>query len=162
MLRLDLFNIMTHKQIHAFAKHLWPEQEILFDNTRSEDLVRKFFSECDTSNSGTFSRLSATFSIALYGSDFDLSVWLKTTKIPPGQTMSYQELASLCGCPKGARAIGNALARNRFAYVIPCHRIVRKDGLVGNYRWNQNRKEQLLAWENQNNLYNEQHSHLEN
>ncbi|MEM3031066.1 MAG: MGMT family protein [Candidatus Micrarchaeia archaeon] len=58
---------------------------------------------------------------------------LETAKIPKGKTASYAEIAKRVGRPKAARAVGNALAKNPFPLLIPCHRVIRSDGSAGGY-----------------------------
>lgn len=71
--------------------------------------------------------------------------WLRT--IPSGTTYNYSEAAKAIGEPTAVRAVARACAANPVALVIPCHRIVPKSGGVGGYRWNSNRKRQLLKLE---------------
>lgn len=60
-------------------------------------------------------------------------VWLECSKIPPGKTKTYSEIARAVGSPRAARAVGRALAANPFAPAIPCHRVIRADGKTGGY-----------------------------
>lgn len=83
----------------------------------------------------------------LRGTNFQLKVWEALLHIPEGTTVTYGDLARLTGTPRGARAIGTAVARNPIAYVIPCHRVIRATGAVGGYRWGPGRKRAMLAWE---------------
>jgi methylated-DNA-[protein]-cysteine S-methyltransferase len=64
---------------------------------------------------------------------FDRAVWLACLEIPRGQTRTYKWLAEKIGRPQAARAVAQALARNPFAPDVPCHRVVRSDGLPGGY-----------------------------
>jgi methylated-DNA-[protein]-cysteine S-methyltransferase len=64
---------------------------------------------------------------------FFRKVWLACYNIPAGKTLSYSALAKRIGYPGAARAVGTALAKNPFAPVIPCHRVLRKDGRPGGY-----------------------------
>ena len=75
---------------------------------------------------------------------FQWKVLKELRKIPFGETKSYSEIANDVGCPEGSRAVGNACASNPVALVIPCHRVVRKSGELGGYRWGLERKEMLL------------------
>jgi AraC family transcriptional regulator of adaptative response/methylated-DNA-[protein]-cysteine methyltransferase len=68
-------------------------------------------------------------------------------RIPYGETRSYEELAVAVGRPNAARAVGRANGRNRIAILIPCHRVVRKDGQLGGYGVGIRRKEYLLDLE---------------
>jgi O-6-methylguanine DNA methyltransferase len=65
--------------------------------------------------------------------DFQRRVLLETCEIPPGETRSYAWLAARVGHPGAARAVGSALASNPLPLVVPCHRVVRADGRIGNY-----------------------------
>ncbi|MDE2306672.1 MAG: methylated-DNA--[protein]-cysteine S-methyltransferase [Xanthomonadaceae bacterium] len=78
---------------------------------------------------------------------FQWRVWNALTRIPPGTTRSYRELAAELGNPQAARAIGRACGSNRLALIVPCHRIVREDGSPGGWRWGIERKRELLARE---------------
>jgi AraC family transcriptional regulator of adaptative response/methylated-DNA-[protein]-cysteine methyltransferase len=78
---------------------------------------------------------------------FQRRVWEYLQRIPRGETRSYSEVARKIGMPKATRAVARACATNPVALAIPCHRVVREDGDLGGYRWGLNRKEQLLAME---------------
>lgn len=84
-------------------------------------------------------------SVVLVGTDFQAAVWQAAIKIPAGSTTTYHELAELIGKNKAHRAVANALAKNDIAYFIPCHRIIRKDGSLGGFRWGLAKKSALLA-----------------
>ena len=83
----------------------------------------------------------------LHGTPFQKLVWQGLTTIPAGRTLSYQELAERIGHPGSARAVANACGANPVAVVVPCHRVIRSDGSPGGYRWGIDRKEKLLALE---------------
>ncbi|XZG70460.1 methylated-DNA--[protein]-cysteine S-methyltransferase [Chitinibacteraceae bacterium HSL-7] len=83
----------------------------------------------------------------LRGSNFQLKVWEALLRIPPGHVMSYGQLATAAGVPGAQRAVGTALARNRIALLIPCHRVIRENGDFGQYAWGEERKAALLGWE---------------
>lgn len=78
---------------------------------------------------------------------FQTRVWDALRRIPPGETPSYQDVARAIGQPSAARAVANACASNPVALAIPCHRIVRKDGRAGGYRWGPARKFALIQME---------------
>jgi AraC family transcriptional regulator of adaptative response/methylated-DNA-[protein]-cysteine methyltransferase len=83
----------------------------------------------------------------LSGTNFQIKVWEALLKIPAGAVASYEEIAARIGLPKASRAVGNAVSQNPVAYIIPCHRVVRKLGEFGNYRWGAARKKAMLGWE---------------
>ncbi len=81
------------------------------------------------------------------GTAFQQKVWKALTRIPPGRTLSYSELAQKIGEPSAVRAVASACAANKIAVAIPCHRVVRQDGGLSGYRWGIERKAQLLKKE---------------
>ena len=85
--------------------------------------------------------------VHLRGTNFQLKVWEALLRIPPGVVTSYGDLAAQAGRPGASRAVGTALARNPVAVLIPCHRVIRKLGEFGNYRYGVARKKALLGWE---------------
>lgn len=81
------------------------------------------------------------------GTAFQKRVWDELKKIDYGTTISYEEIAKRIGKPKAIRAVANACANNPTSLVVPCHRVVRKDGSLGGYRWDLKRKQALLKIE---------------
>lgn len=81
------------------------------------------------------------------GTAFQRRVWEALVQIPCGRTRSYGELAADLGRPRGARAVGSACGENPLAVLVPCHRIVSKDGTLGGYAAGPERKRWLLAHE---------------
>ena len=85
--------------------------------------------------------------VAQHGGEFCQKAWKAMRKINPGKTISYAQLASKAGSPRAVRAAGSACASNLIAVVVPCHRIVKSDGSLGNYAFGIRRKEWLLEHE---------------
>ena len=85
--------------------------------------------------------------LALTGTHFQIKVWEALLKIPLGSAVSYETVARLVHAPAAVRAVASAVAANPIAYVIPCHRVIRKLGDFGDYAWGRERKQALLAWE---------------
>jgi AraC family transcriptional regulator of adaptative response/methylated-DNA-[protein]-cysteine methyltransferase len=83
----------------------------------------------------------------LRGTNFQIKVWEALLTLPPGHVTTYQALAEQVGSSSSARAVGNAVARNPVAYLIPCHRVLQKSGYFGNYRYGPIRKKAILGWE---------------
>ncbi len=81
------------------------------------------------------------------GTAFQQRVWQALREIPPGDTVSYSDLATRIGAPKSVRAVAQACAANALAVAIPCHRVVRSDGGLSGYRWGVERKRLLLERE---------------
>ena len=83
----------------------------------------------------------------LTGTNFQLQVLRALLRVPPGTVTTYEELAAAAGVPTAVRAVGSAVARNAVAYLIPCHRVIRKTGAFGDYRWGPERKRAMLGLE---------------
>jgi AraC family transcriptional regulator of adaptative response/methylated-DNA-[protein]-cysteine methyltransferase len=81
------------------------------------------------------------------GTAFQERVWQALREIPPGETVSYTEIAARIGSPKSVRAVAQACGANTIAVAIPCHRVVRRDGALSGYRWGIERKRELLQRE---------------
>ncbi|MCL4361771.1 methylated-DNA--[protein]-cysteine S-methyltransferase [Candidatus Dependentiae bacterium] len=88
-----------------------------------------------------------TSKILLIGTDFQTKVWKSLLQIST-KSISYQELANKIGQPKSYRAVANALGQNNIAYFIPCHKVVRKNGELGGYKWGIEKKIKLLETAN--------------
>lgn len=80
----------------------------------------------------------------IQGTAFQQQVWGLLRQIEPGQTMSYTEVAEKIGNPNAVRAVATACASNKLAVVIPCHRVISKNGRLSGYRWGVERKKMLL------------------
>jgi AraC family transcriptional regulator of adaptative response/methylated-DNA-[protein]-cysteine methyltransferase len=81
------------------------------------------------------------------GTAFQTRVWQALTRLAPGETVSYGELARRLGAPTGARAVARACASNGIAVLVPCHRVVASDGALTGYKWGLPRKRRLLEKE---------------
>lgn len=98
---------------------------------------------------GYFSGSLRSFSVPLVypGTPFQMRVWEQLLAIPYGETRSYQDMAIALGDPNAIRAVGRANGMNRIAIVIPCHRVVNKNGALGGYGGGLRRKQFLLDLE---------------
>jgi len=85
----------------------------------------------------------------IQGTHFQKCVWEEISKIPPGHTITYTQLAERAGFPRAVRAAANACGANKLALIIPCHRVIRSDGSLGGYRWGLETKQKLLEKEAQ-------------
>lgn len=81
------------------------------------------------------------------GTAFQWRVWRALQAIPPGETRSYSDVAASIGQPSAVRAVARACASNPVCVVVPCHRVVAKNGEIGGYRWGVSRKQRLLGAE---------------
>lgn len=83
----------------------------------------------------------------LKGSPFQIKVWEALLRIPDGKVTTYQEVARFIGAPKAVRAVGTAIGSNPITYLVPCHRVIRSTGAIGNYYWGATMKTAILASE---------------
>jgi AraC family transcriptional regulator of adaptative response/methylated-DNA-[protein]-cysteine methyltransferase len=85
--------------------------------------------------------------VVLIGTDFEVRVWEKLLTIPMGGLTTYSGLAAKAGSPKAARAVGAAVGKNPICFVVPCHRVIGKNGDITGYHWGITRKRAMLGWE---------------
>jgi AraC family transcriptional regulator of adaptative response/methylated-DNA-[protein]-cysteine methyltransferase len=85
------------------------------------------------------------------GTEFQKRVWSAIRKIPYGSTVTYSELASSIGSPHSFRAVANACAENPVPLIVPCHRVIRKNGDLGGYGLGPDRKKKILDHESARN-----------
>jgi AraC family transcriptional regulator of adaptative response/methylated-DNA-[protein]-cysteine methyltransferase len=81
------------------------------------------------------------------GTPFQVRVWRALLQVRPGMLTSYGRLAGAIDRPAAARAVGTAVGQNPLAYLIPCHRVIRETGVIGDYHWGSIRKRAIIAWE---------------
>ena len=81
------------------------------------------------------------------GTLFQKKVWKALCTIKRGKTKTYSDVAVMIGAPTAVRAVASAIARNNIAILIPCHRVIRSDGTLGEYRWGKELKRKLLQSE---------------
>ena len=117
----------------------WPNARLNEDNAGSGGLIDRIFYGRGES--------SRPLRIHTRATNFEAKVWTAMLRIPAGAAISYEELARFTGCEKASRAVGSAVARNSVGFLIPCHRVIRKTGVIGDYRWGSTRKKAILAWE---------------
>jgi AraC family transcriptional regulator, regulatory protein of adaptative response / methylated-DNA-[protein]-cysteine methyltransferase len=119
----------------------FPDARLVDGDQRFDDLVAEVVRFVDAPAS-RFER-----PLDLRGTDFERRVWLALREIPAGSTATYSEIAARIGAPHASYDVGQACASNPLAVVVPCHRVVRKDGTLAGYRWGTRRKRALLARE---------------
>jgi AraC family transcriptional regulator of adaptative response/methylated-DNA-[protein]-cysteine methyltransferase len=101
---------------------------------------------------GVFSRgpqSDVPVDVDLRGTSFQRAVWETLRGVPRGSLTTYEDIARRIGRPRATRAVGSAISRNPVAFVVPCHRVIRKSGDLGGYRWGLVRKGRILSWEKQ-------------
>jgi AraC family transcriptional regulator of adaptative response/methylated-DNA-[protein]-cysteine methyltransferase len=118
----------------------WPEAKLVENAAITQPLVAQIFP--GETNNG-----QRSLHLLLRGTNFQIKVWEALLRIPSGGACTYEEVAQWIGQPSAARAVGNAVGANPIAYLIPCHRVIRKSGVIQDYRWGATRKKAMLGWE---------------
>lgn len=118
----------------------WPQAHLYRDDAQAARLAARIF----THNDAPTQQPLRAF---VRGTAFQVRVWRALLRLPPGTLVSYGQLAVALDAPAAARAVGTAIGRNPLAYLVPCHRVIRETGVVGDYRWGRERKRAMLAWE---------------
>ena len=121
----------------------WERAVIYRDDAVTEALAKQIFMPPSERAAHT-----PSLRLLVRGSRFQLAVWRALLAVPPGALTTYAELAQRIGLPPGAaRAVGTANGANAIAWLIPCHRVIRKTGAMGGYRWGEARKLAMIGWE---------------
>jgi len=130
----------------AWTKRWLPESKLVTE--------RKAHLQTLAQLAGYFEGRRQTFDVPLHlvGTPFQLKVWGELQRIPYGQTASYGEIAAKVGRPQGQRAVGMANNRNPVSIIVPCHRVIGKQGDLVGYGGGLELKRQLLALEKANGI----------
>jgi AraC family transcriptional regulator of adaptative response/methylated-DNA-[protein]-cysteine methyltransferase len=118
----------------------WPKARYVEDFAATAATARRIF---DT----TLWKPEQPLRVVMIGTDFEVRVWEKLLTIPMGRLDTYSGIAAKVGAPKAARAVGAAVGKNPICFVVPCHRVVGKDGDITGYHWGLTRKRAMLGWE---------------
>jgi AraC family transcriptional regulator of adaptative response/methylated-DNA-[protein]-cysteine methyltransferase len=143
---LDPSDLLGKEAIRALEGE-WPNARLVEDPPRAEETAVVVFSPLALSQGLSKGARPPSLSLLLKGTNFQIRVWEALLRIPPGAVATYGQMARALGRPGAARAVGSAVARNPIAYLIPCHRVIREEGVLGGYRWGPSRKKAILGWE---------------
>lgn len=116
----------------------WHQANMTEDYKSTAPLITRIFSDL---------RTDSPLKIHLRGTNFQIKVWEALLGIPTGALTTYEHIASQIGKPAAVRAVGTAVGHNPIAYLIPCHRVIRKSGEFGNYLYGSARKKAILVKE---------------
>jgi AraC family transcriptional regulator of adaptative response/methylated-DNA-[protein]-cysteine methyltransferase len=125
----------------AALKEKWPQARLCRDDSAASGLAGRVFERSSSA------RLRPALQVFVRGTAFQVLVWQALLKVQPGTLISHGRLAASLGQPTAARAVGTAAGKNPLAYLIPCHRVIRETGVIGDYRWGRVRKRALVVWE---------------
>lgn len=129
---------LLHDLQHRFAKARLSSSDADF-----EALVAKVLHFVEAPATGF------DFPLDIHGTAFQRRVWSALREIPAGATVSYMDIARHIGEQKSVRAVAGAIAANKIAVAIPCHRVLRRDGSLSGFHWGAERKRVLLDRERQ-------------
>ncbi len=118
-----------------------------FDPIKDPRAVEPVVDEIRRLLEGDAGALTRRVDLSMVDSDFRREALRRLCEVPSGSVVSYQALAAVIGAPNAQRAIGTAMATNPIPVYVPCHRVVRSDGMVGNYGGGPSRKIKLLRAE---------------
>jgi AraC family transcriptional regulator of adaptative response/methylated-DNA-[protein]-cysteine methyltransferase len=138
------FSFVDSKNLDAALAALqadWPNARLHRNDLMATRLSARIFARDRPA------RARSPLRVLVHGTAFQVRVWQALLKIPSGTLVSYGRLAAALNQPAAARAVGSAVGQNSLAYLIPCHRVIRETGIIGDYRWGSVRKRALVAWE---------------
>ncbi|AAN51449.1 methylated-DNA--[protein]-cysteine S-methyltransferase [Leptospira interrogans] len=133
------FYDIPEEQIVSELKEQWNRADIIEQMDENQNRVIRFF---DKTLNG-----HEKIKLHLKGTEFQIKVWEALLKIPEGQLSSYSDIADLIGQENASRAVGTAIGKNPIGYLIPCHRVIKSTGGIGEYRWGSERKMAMIGWE---------------
>jgi AraC family transcriptional regulator of adaptative response/methylated-DNA-[protein]-cysteine methyltransferase len=139
---LTFIDSKKEKGAIALARKEWPLARLLRDDVLAARLARRIFRSLPNGVSG-----SSVLPVFVKGTPFQIAVWEALLGTPRGTLVTYGRLAAAVGKSSAARAVGSAVGRNPVAYLIPCHRVICRNGAIGGYRWGRGRKQVMIAWE---------------
>lgn len=132
---------LSFDESEAELRRRFPNAAIAHGGTEMADLVRRTVAAVNAPEK------PHDLPLDVQGTAFQEAVWRELTRIPPGETRTYAQIAAAVGRPAAVRAAGSANGANNVAVLIPCHRVIRTDGTAGGYAYGLERKAKLLARE---------------
>ncbi|ASV09404.1 cysteine methyltransferase [Leptospira interrogans serovar Canicola] len=133
------FNDISEEQIVSELKEQWNRADIIEQMDENQNRVIRFYDKTLIGHE--------KFNLHLKGTEFQINVREALLKIPEGQLSSYSDIADLIGQENASRAVGTAIGKNPIGYLIPCHRVIKSTGGIGEYRWGSERKMAMIGWE---------------
>jgi len=121
------------------VRSTWPNAHLIEDTTATQPIITRILHQARE-------QPGRPLHLLVKGTNFQVKVWQALLRIPPGRILAYEDVARLAG-HRSPRAVSTAIAQNPIGYLIPCHRVVRKTGELGGYRWGRSRKKALFGWE---------------
>jgi len=132
------FDEEPRHQLEAMKNH-WHNSVFREDKQLTQPYIHQIFNP--------FKTQAQKLHVLVKGTNFQVKVWVALLRTPLGEVTTYQNIALQINQAKAMQAVGSAVGANHVAYLIPCHRVIRKDGILGEYRWGATRKKGLIGWE---------------
>jgi len=123
----------------------WGQAKMIEDYKSTAPLIARIFTDHEAG--AAFKQADQRLKLHLRGTNFQIKVWEALLNIPSGSLTTYEHIAAQIGNPNALRTVGTAVGHNPIAVLIPCHRVIRKSGEFGNYRYGSARKKALLLQE---------------
>jgi len=124
----------------ADMRSRWPKATHIENTAMTLPIARRIFEPA-------LWRADRPLRVILIGTDFEVRVWSTLLKVPMGRATTYSDIAAKLAAPKAARAVGAAVGKNPISFVVPCHRVLGKNGDLTGYHWGLTRKRAILGWE---------------
>ena len=128
------------RDVFTDFKQYWQKASLVEDPAATSPLVPHIFNPA-------LGKKRDPLHLILKGTNFQIKVWEALTRIPFGTVVTYEDVAVQVGIPKATRAVGTAVGHNPISFIIPCHRVIRKNADFGNYGSGPARKKAILGWE---------------
>ena len=128
----------NREELISSMKQEWHNANFNTNNAKAKETINQIFYS-QTNNK--------PLTLWLKGTSFQLKVWQALLNIPSGNITTYSKLAEQIGNPKATRAVASAVANNPVGYIIPCPRVIRSEGIIGQYHWKSERKASIIGWE---------------
>lgn len=131
--------VLTRRGAVTRLREEWPTATLVESAVRTVRTARAAL--------GALGARGGALAVHVRGTNFQLKVWGALLRIAPGEVSTYGDIAGAIGQPHAARAVGSAVGRNPVSLLIPCHRVIRTSGAIGDYAWGSERKEIILRAE---------------
>ncbi len=128
-------------------KEHWHQSVFHQDQGLTSVFIEQIFNRPLAGQAGQGAAAQSKIHVFVKGTNFQIKVWEALLRLPIGSVTTYQNIAERIKNPKAMQAVGSAVGSNHIAYLIPCHRVIRKDGILGEYRWSAPRKKSIIGWE---------------
>ncbi len=137
---LHFYSNGDKEKVLSVINKYWHNASVVEGKSKSKNFIDQLFSKLSNDKVGSINLL-------VKGTKFQISVWRALLKIKNGKVVTYSDIAQSIEKPNALRAVGTAVGANPIAYLIPCHRVIKKNGETGNYRWGTDVKIKMLTQE---------------